>query len=184
MKQLNPCSEKTTYSIICTYVTVSMDKYTVYILISYSWSISITRLVNPFHNHNNWLYLIQACSLPSLPNPTNKYHLFTNCSHFWVWLLVLVFSRVIEENIFVVSYLFKEFTNAIYAEITRLTVEYAWNAKFRKLWVECDSTLICLVFASFLLFLWDLQEHGINAYSCVNPWILKFLIFFVMLITA
>jgi len=38
--------------------------------------------------------------------------------------------------------------NTIYAETMGVPMEYTWNAKFRKLSIECDSTLVCLAFTT------------------------------------
>jgi len=38
--------------------------------------------------------------------------------------------------------MYAEFMGAIYA------VEHAWNVGFTKLWMECDSDLVCQAFSS------------------------------------
>jgi len=50
--------------------------------------------------------------------------------------------------------------------ITILVVEYAQLKDFKKLWLECDSSLFCQTFC-FILFLGFLKIDGVNVYIFV-----------------
>jgi len=48
---------------------------------------------------------------------------------------------------------------SLYVEVMGaiLAIEFAWSKGFRRIWLECDFSLLCQAFSSFNLILWSLR---------------------------